>query len=111
MLDKLAPLLRRKCLSALCKICGCHGLLPRSVQIPLSYDRMVAPQDEGGYAEVWKSEYQGREVAVKVLKVSQASDLDKVTRVSCLLGATQFVGELIVMSAEVLQGGYGMEKS
>jgi len=83
VLDKLPPSLQRKCLSTLCNICGCHGLLPRSVQIPLSYDPTGTPLDRGGFSEVWKSEYQGREVAVKVLKVYQTSDFKKITRVGC----------------------------
>ncbi|KAF9647762.1 kinase-like protein [Thelephora ganbajun] len=83
MLGILAPQLRRRCLSALCKTCGRQALLPRSVQIPLCYDRMNPPLYHGGYAEVWKGEHQGREVAVKVVKVYLTSDLDKITRRFC----------------------------
>ncbi|KAF9647776.1 kinase-like protein [Thelephora ganbajun] len=83
ILDTLAPRLRRRCLSTLCRICGHQALLPRSVQIPLCYDRMNPPLYHGGYAEVWKGEHQGREVAVKVLKVYLTSDLDKITRRFC----------------------------
>ena len=86
MLDILEPLLRRKCLSALCRISGRQGLLPRSVQIPLCYNRTDTPLYRGGYADVWKGEYQGREVAVKVLLVYRTSNLDKITRVSCQRG-------------------------
>ena len=57
-------------------------MLPRSVQIPLCYNRMDAPRYHGGFAEVWKGEYQGREVAVKVLKVYVTSDLVKITKVN-----------------------------
>jgi len=81
MLDTLEPWLRRKCLTALCRICGRRALLPRSVQIPLCYDRMDTPLYHGGFAEVWKGEHQGREVAVKVLKVYLTSNLDKIMRV------------------------------
>ena len=56
-------------------------MLPRSVQIPLCYNRMDAPLYHGGFAEVWKGEHQGREVAVKVLKVYVTSDLVKITKV------------------------------
>jgi len=73
--------LRRKCLSTLCKICGRRGLLPRSLQIPLCYDRSDTPLYRGGYADVWKGEYQGRHVAVKVLRVYSTSDFDKITNV------------------------------
>jgi len=57
-------------------------MLPRSIQIPLCYNRTDAPLYHGGFAEVWKSEHQGREVAVKVLKVYVTSDLVKITKVS-----------------------------
>ena len=81
MLDGVAPWLRRKCLSTLCRVCGHYALLPRSVQISLRYNRTDAPRYHGGFAEVWKAEHEGRDVAVKVLKVYVTSDLVKVTRV------------------------------
>ena len=81
MLDALVPQLRSRCLGIMCKICGHHGLLPNSIQIPLCYDRAHFPLYQGGYAEVWEGEYQGRKVAVKVLKVYRTSNLDKIKRV------------------------------
>ncbi|KAF9789266.1 kinase-like domain-containing protein, partial [Thelephora terrestris] len=75
--------LRRKCLSALCKMCGRHALLPRSLKIPLCYDRSGTPLCHGGYADVWKGEYQGRQVAVKVLRVYYTSDFEKMTSKCC----------------------------
>ena len=81
MLDSLPPRLQGKCLTALCRICGHQALLPRSVQIPLCYNRMDTPLYHGGFAEVWKGEYRGREVAVKVLKVYATTDLVKTTKV------------------------------
>jgi hypothetical protein len=54
------------------------------MQIPLRYSRMGTPFDGGGFSEVWKSEYEGRVVAIKVLKVYQTSDINKITRVCCL---------------------------
>jgi len=42
---------------------------------------MTTPLCHGGYADVWKGEHQGREVAVKVLKVYLTSDFDEITRV------------------------------
>jgi hypothetical protein len=80
-LDVLEPQLRKRCLNTLCKICGRQALLPRSVQIPLCYDRSHTPLYRGGFADVWKGSYEGREVAVKVLVVYLTSDLDKITRV------------------------------
>ncbi|KAF9646871.1 kinase-like protein [Thelephora ganbajun] len=83
MLDTLAPWLRRKCLSALCKICDRQALLPRSVQIPLCFNQTDMPLYEGGFANVWKGRHQGCEVAVKVLKVYSTSDFEKITRRFC----------------------------
>ena len=81
MLDSLASRLRGKCLAILCRICGQQALLPRSVQVPLCYDRTDAPLYHGGFAEVWRGEHQGNEVAVKVIKVYKTSNLAKITRV------------------------------
>jgi len=80
-LPNLQPRLRKKCLSALCKICGRQALLPRSLRIPLCYDRSDTPLYRGGFADVWKGEHQGRQVAVKVLRVYSTSDFYKVTSV------------------------------
>ena len=81
MPGSLKPQLRKKALSALCKICGRQDLLPRTLQIPRCYDQSDDPPYTGGYANVWMGEYQGRKVAVKVLRVLLTSDLDKLTRV------------------------------
>ena len=70
-------------MATMCRICGRQALLPRLAQIPLCYNRMDAPLYYGGFAEVWKGKHQGREVAVKVLKVYMTSDLVKITKVGC----------------------------
>ena len=80
----MTPRLRKKILAALCKICSHHVLIPRSIQIPLCYNRAEDPRYQGGFAEVWKGEHKGIEVAVKVLKVSATSDLKKIRRVGFL---------------------------
>jgi len=80
----LPPWLRRKCLSALCRVCGHRALLPKSLQIPLCYNRLEVPQYRGGYADVWMGYYQGRRVAAKVLRVYSTSDFNKVRRVCWL---------------------------
>ena len=65
----------------LCKICGHYASIPKSIQIPLCYNRTDDPRYEGGFAKVWKGEHEGIEVAVKVLKVFVVSNLTKITRV------------------------------
>jgi hypothetical protein len=81
VLDMLAPQLRRTCLGVLRKICGRQALFPRSVQIPLCYNREDNPLYRGGYADVWKGEYNGCDVAVKVLRVYSTSDFGKIASV------------------------------
>ena len=73
--------LRGKCLATLCRICSHHVLIPRLIQIPLCYNRSEDPQYEGGFAKVWMGEHKGTEVAAKVLKVLEKSDLGKIKRV------------------------------
>ena len=82
MLDSLELPLRMKSLRRLCKICAHHALLPRALQIPVYWDRSDGPLYSGGYADVRKGEHQGREVAVKVLRVYTSNDFDKIRRVS-----------------------------
>lgn len=63
-------------------MCARHSLLPRSLQIVLCYNPASAAHYRGGFADVWKSEYRGLEVAVKALRVYANSDLQKIARVS-----------------------------
>ena len=55
---------------------------------------MTTPRYQGGFAEVWKTEHEGRDVAVKVLKVYVTSDLVKVTRVGSPVFRRAYVGQL-----------------
>jgi len=111
-LPDLLPWLRKKCLSVLCKICGRQALLPRSLRVPLCYDRSGNPLYRGGYADVWKGEHRGRHVAVKVLRVYSTSDFDKITSVSFSVCSKPRVDRLIVpILVEVLQGGRDVESS
>ena len=43
---------------------------------------MAAPHSRGGYADVWKGQYRGLEVGVKVLRTCGKSDLERITHVS-----------------------------
>jgi hypothetical protein len=80
-LPDLQPQLRSKCLGALYRICGRQASLPRSLRIPLCYNRLDTPLYRGGFADVWRGEYQGRSVAVKALRVYSTSDSVKITSV------------------------------
>ena len=68
---------------SLYKMCASHSLLPGSLRIEVHYDPTDVAHSRGGFADVWKGEYRGLEVAVKALRTSTMSDLQKITRVSC----------------------------
>ena len=102
-LPGLLPWFRKKCLSALCKICGRQALLPRSLRVPLCYDRSDDPLYRGGYADVWKGEHRGRHVAVKVLRVYSTSDFDKITNVGFSVCSKACVDQL-TSSADPCRG-------
>ena len=95
-LPKLEPKLWKKCLSTLCKICGHQGVLPKSFQIPLCYNRSGFPKYRGGYADVWLGEHQGLKVAVKVLRIYSTSDFDKIINVSYLCNTSNSPSRLTV---------------
>ena len=69
-------------MKSLYKMCAGHSLLPGSLQIQVYYNPATVPHSRGGFADVWKSEYHGLEVAVKALRTSSQSDLQKITHVS-----------------------------
>jgi len=56
-------------------------MLPKSLAIPLCYDPMATPQCHGGFADVWKGQYNGREVAAKALRVYSTSDFGRIRKV------------------------------
>ena len=73
-----------------------------------SYDRMGVPLGHGGFADVWKGRSNDHDVAIKVLKMYECSDHEKIRRVS-FPGPVASFGELTVMCVEVLQGGRNVE--
>jgi hypothetical protein len=79
----LSPWIREKCLKSLYRTCGRHALLPRTLEIPICYDRTGVALFRGGFADVWKGEHRGRDVAVKVIRTYSNSDLQKIIGVSC----------------------------
>lgn len=81
-LDDLDHTLRMVCLRFLCKTCSHHALLPKSLEIQFSYDRTKLPLYNGGFADVWRGTSHDQEVAVKLLKVYQCNDQEKVRKVS-----------------------------
>ena len=78
----LSPQVRKKCLRPLYRTCGFDALLPRSLGAPIFYDPTSDPSCKGGYADVWKGKYFGRDVAVKVIRRYSDKDPQKMVGVS-----------------------------
>ena len=78
---ELSPRMRKNALKLLYKMCGRYALLPRTLEIPICYDRTGVALFSDGFADVWKGKHCGRDVAVKVLRTYSSSDLQKITGV------------------------------
>ena len=76
------PHIRNDCLKSLYGVCAGHSILPSSLRIELGGGITGPALCHGGFGDVWKREYQGQQVAIKVLKMYSSNDLRKVTRVS-----------------------------
>ncbi|KAF9644146.1 kinase-like protein [Thelephora ganbajun] len=74
---------RGKCLRSLYKACAHHGLLPKAMQISVCYDRTAFALYSGGYGDVWKGIYCGRDVAIKVLRTYSDRDPQKTVGMFC----------------------------
>jgi hypothetical protein len=64
------------------RMCARHALVPKPLKIELCDDPPGVLMDGGGFGYVWKCEYQGQAVAVKVLKTPATSDFQEAIRVS-----------------------------
>jgi len=106
----LSPRTRENCLRSLRKICGRHALLPTTLKTPISVERTGDVMFRGGFADVWKGEYCGRDVAIKALRIYSESELQRVAGVSYwLYPLFPRARVLTVPRAEVLQGGCRVE--
>ena len=74
---------RKNCLRSMYRTCGRHALLPTTLEIPISYDQTSDPLYRGGFADVWKGEHRGRDIAVKVIRTHSNADFQKIIGVSC----------------------------
>jgi len=97
---------------SLYEMCAGHVLLPGSLQLELPGVSTGVPLCRGGFGDVWKHEYRGQEVTVKVLRRYADSDLQKFTRVSHQWSYRfLFIDVLTVSHPEALQGVRGMERT
>jgi len=72
---------RLKLLNKLCKMCSRHRVIPTPMHIPdCSGDSVEA--ESGGFADVSRGMYEGRLVAIKVVRAYVTSDLDAIRSVS-----------------------------
>lgn len=78
----LSPSFQKGWLTLLYRTCGHHGVIPGTFQVPVTEDRTEDPLFRGGYADVWKGEYNGRNVAVKVVRLYTSEVLQKLIHVS-----------------------------
>ena len=70
-----------KCLRSLYNKCDNHAILPRSLVIPVSYDQSEIPLASSSVADIWKGNSNGREVAVKVPRMTTSGGLEEIRSV------------------------------
>ena len=68
-------------MKSLYKMCAAHTSLPRSLHFELHDDLTGTAFCRGGFADVFKRNYLGREVAIKVLRPPISNDLQDMTNV------------------------------
>ena len=74
---------RLNLLNKLCKTCSRHRVIPMSMHIPDCSEDSVQVES-GGFADVSRGTYEGRRVAIKVVRAYITSDLDLIRSVSVL---------------------------
>jgi len=72
---------RLKLLNQLCKTCSRYRVIPTSMHIPDCSEDSVEVEC-GGFADVSQGWYEGRRVAIKVVRAYVTSDLDAIRSVS-----------------------------
>ena len=105
----LSPQTGENCLKLLYRMCGRLALLPTTMIIPVSLERIGGASYRGGFADVWKEEHCGRDIAVKIIRTYSDSDLQRVIGVSYWFSSIPHACALIAPHAEVLQGGRRVE--
>jgi len=74
---------RLKLFNKLCKKCSRHRIIPHSMLIPECSEDSEEVEC-GGFANVSRGTYEGRQVAIKVVRMYLTSDLDTIRSVSVL---------------------------
>ena len=74
---------RLKLLNELCKTCSRHGVIPKFMHVPDCSEGSIEVEC-GGFANVSQGMYEGRQVAIKVVRMYVTSDMDIILSVSLL---------------------------
>ena len=74
---------KKKSIKLLYRTCGHHALLPGTLRISAHYDQTGNLPRRGGYADVWRGDYRGQDVAIKVIRTYSDRELGKVINVGC----------------------------
>ena len=74
--NMISPRERPKFLNSLCKMCSLKRTLPKSMVITCLRKVSTIAEYGGGFADVYRGEYDGRTVAVKVARLYATSDLE-----------------------------------
>ena len=82
---------RIKLFNKLCKTCSRHRVIPASMHIP-DCSEGSEEVEYGGFANVSQGTYEGRPVAIKVVRMYITSDLDAIYSVSLLITVSRLYG-------------------
>jgi hypothetical protein len=74
------PALKRRHLKALIRLSGATGLYPECLVLK-GIEIIGDAVGGGGFADIFKGRLRGEEIAVKMLKVYQKSDIEKLLKV------------------------------
>ena len=105
------PKERCEILNQLGKICGKERTVPRVMLIdPASVHYLsTRPEFDGGFGDVYRGEYNGHRVAIKVARLTLTCDLDRRISVCTLLHEVRKAPELNAHFVGVLHRGDHME--
>ena len=73
---------RHKLLNILCKTCSRQRIIPKSMHVDERLNGELIEECNGGHATVFRTEHNGRAVAVKTARIYLTSDFDKCLSVS-----------------------------
>ena len=78
---KLESGLKVVALNVLRKLCGRIGHLPNSYLLSHKFDTSGIPHASGGFSDVWKGSFKGKNVAVKSLRITESDDKNRIRKV------------------------------